>query len=322
MPFGRNPQFIGRKGEVDTLLLKVASNNPENDCQRVTVFGLGGMGNTQICIELAYRVQEQLGPISVFWVSAATAETFKKDIRDIGEMLKVPGIEDRDAEVHTLVRNALARESFGRWLLIIDNADDSKMLYESSSDSCGEIPAPLIEYLPFSRLGCIVFTTRNLEAAVKYSGIDRVEVGKPNAEDAIAMLNLNLGNIGTTAEIDDIRQLLDILDHLPLAIMQAAAYLCAKQLSIAKYLHIYRSSCEALSEVLNRNIQDTRRYNTLSKPVATTWFISFEQIARDVPLAADYLCFMSCVNPQNIPASLLPEASLLEVANSIGTLKA
>lgn len=322
MPFGRNAQFIGRKNEVDALLSKVASNNPEDDCQRVTIFGLGGMGKTQICIEFAYRLQEALESISVFWVSAVTAETFKNDFRDIGQTLKLPGIQETDAEVQTLVRSALANESFGRWLLIVDNADDSKMLYESSGDSCGEMAAPLIEYLPFSRLGSIVFTTRNLEAAVKYSGTNKFEVGKPNTEDAIAMLESNLGDIGTMADTDDKRQLLDILDYLPLAIMQAAAYLSAKQLSVTKYLHIYRNSSEALSEVLNRNIEDTRRYRTPSKPVATTWFISFEQIVRDDPLAADYLCFMSCVNPQNIPTSLLPEASPLEVANSIGTLKA
>jgi nucleoside-triphosphatase THEP1 len=322
MPFGRNGRFVGREAELDTLITKIITNNTEEDCQRISVFGLGGIGKTEIAIELAYRLRKASASHSVFWVSAATTEMFKEGFRHIGEVIKIPGIEEKDAETHTLVRNALSKEDLGKWLLVIDNADDVEMLYRNSSDNCGEAPVALIDYLPFSRLGSIVFTTRNLEAAIKQSGANRVEARKLSPEDAIELLKSNLGDISTNFDINGMRELLDVLEYLPLAIMQAAAYLCAKQMSVTKYLQIYRNSADALLDVLNRNIEDTRRYRALSKPVATTWFISFDNIAREDQLAADYLCFMSCIHRQNIPGSILPDASILEAANSIGTLKA
>jgi hypothetical protein len=144
------------------------------------------------------------------------------------------------------------------------------MLYINSCDNCGKALATLIEYLPFSRLGSIVFTTRNLEAAIKHSSVNRVKVSKFSLEDTTELLKSNLGDISTTAEINGTRELLNVLEYLLLTIIQAAAYLCVKQISVIKYLQIYKDSSEALLEVLNRNIEDTRRYRTLSKLVITT----------------------------------------------------
>ncbi len=58
----------------------------------------------------------------------------------------------------------VGKERLEKWLLIIDNADDVEMPYRNSRGNCGEAPVSLIDYLPFSRLGSIVFTARNLEA--------------------------------------------------------------------------------------------------------------------------------------------------------------
>jgi hypothetical protein len=115
-----------------------------------------------------------------------------------------------------------------------------------------------------------VFTTRNLEAAIKHSSVNRVKVSKFSLEDTTELLKSNLGDISTTAEINGTRELLNVLEYLLLTIIQAAAYLCVKQISVIKYLQIYKDSSEALLEVLNRNIEDTRRYRTLSKLVITT----------------------------------------------------
>jgi hypothetical protein len=57
--------------------------------------------------------------------------------------------------------------------------------------------------------------------------------------------------------------------------------------------------------------------------VATTWLISFEQIQKRDPLAAEYLSFMACINSKDIPQSLLPagQSRKKEIA-AIGTLDA
>jgi tetratricopeptide (TPR) repeat protein len=57
--------------------------------------------------------------------------------------------------------------------------------------------------------------------------------------------------------------------------------------------------------------------------VATTWLISFQQIQKLDQLAADYLSFMACIHPREIPLSLLPEASSkVKRTNALGLLKA
>jgi tetratricopeptide (TPR) repeat protein len=51
--------------------------------------------------------------------------------------------------------------------------------------------------------------------------------------------------------------------------------------------------------------------------------ISFHQIQRLNPLASDYLSFMSCIDPRDIPQSLLPlDSSRVEQQNALGLLKA
>jgi hypothetical protein len=40
--------------------------------------------------------------------------------------------------------------------------------------------------------------------------------------------------------------------------------------------------------------------------VATTWLISFEYIRHRDSLAADYLLFIACIDPKDIPQALLP----------------
>jgi hypothetical protein len=57
--------------------------------------------------------------------------------------------------------------------------------------------------------------------------------------------------------------------------------------------------------------------------VAVTWLISFHQIQRLNSLAADYLSFMSCIDPRDIPLSLLPpDNSQVKQQNTLGLLKA
>lgn len=75
-------------------------------------------------------------------------------------------------------------------------------------------------------------------------------------------------------------------------------------------------------QLLSENFQDKWRYKDVQNPVASTWWISFQQIQQSNPLAADYLSFMSCIDPQDIPQFILPPpASEIEKIRAIGLLK-
>ncbi|KAK7403397.1 hypothetical protein QQX98_010841 [Neonectria punicea] len=50
---------------------------------------------------------------------------------------------------------------------------------------------------------------------------------------------------------------------------------------------------------------DLRRDETVSNSVVTTWQVTFEQIRRERPSAANLLSLMSFFNPQGIPEFIL-----------------
>ena len=148
VPFGRNRDFTGRETIVGQLHKQINPFSEEDNCQRAAVFGLGGVGKTQVTLESAYHLHKHC---SVFWVPAVDAISFEKAYREIGKRLKVNGIDD-GKDVKLLFKNFLSQESSGSWLLVIDNADDPELLFGT---------AALSDYLPFSLKGSILFTTQN-----------------------------------------------------------------------------------------------------------------------------------------------------------------
>ena len=83
--------------------------------------------------------------------------SFKKSFCDIGQALQVPGINKDKADVKSVMKTFLSQESAGRWLLIINNADDIEMLYSRANKSTESSGSPaLANYLPFSQIGSIL----------------------------------------------------------------------------------------------------------------------------------------------------------------------
>jgi tetratricopeptide (TPR) repeat protein len=204
--------------------------------------------------------------------------------------------------------------------MIVDNADDFEIFYYSGNeDSRSSI---LSEYLPFSTLGAILFTTRDREAARRYAGSKVIEIDKMDDKESRELLQGSLHNKQLINDNVSTTKILELLVNLPLAIMQAAAYLYVNDITTAEYLRIYEESSDNFIKLLSKDFEDTTRYTEMKNPVATTWLISFKRIQARNPLAAGYMAFMSCIKEQNIPRDLLPPASELERTEALGTLKA
>jgi hypothetical protein len=140
--------------------------------------------------------------------------------------------------------------------------------------------------------------------AVKLAPKNMVKVREMNSEAATELLHKYLIGYDLVANSDTTEALLAELTYLPLAIIQASAYIKANGVSITDYLSLVAEQDESTIELLSEDFEDDDRYQTIKNPVATTWLISFERIQQRNPLAADYLSFMACIEPKDIPQTL------------------
>jgi hypothetical protein len=83
----------------------------------------------------------------------------------------------------------------------------------------------VIEYLPRSKQGCIIFTTRDRKTAVKLAEQNVIEVPEMDEHIAMQLLQKCLVNQDLVSNEQDTKALLAQLTYLPLAIVQAAASL-------------------------------------------------------------------------------------------------
>jgi tetratricopeptide (TPR) repeat protein len=274
------------------------------DCQRLSIIGLGGTGKTQVALQFAYSVKEKWLGYSVLWVPALSMESFEQACVGVARALRIPYVAGGEEDVKELVQQHLSSSRAERWLLVVDNADDADIFF-GTEQSRG-----IIDYLPESETGVTVYTTRTLEVAELTRG-DVIEVGAMDQQDAAAFLTKSLTRKDLLRNDTTTTELLDELACLPLAIAQAAAYLNRNRMSVAKYLQLLRST----------EFRDNTRYTGSANAVATTWVVSFSQIRERNAAAADLLAFISCVEWKAIPRSLLPRAQdEWQMEDAIGTL--
>ena len=237
-------------------------------------------------------------------------EAVEQAFMSISEQLGLPNMTP--ADVKAQVKAHLSSEAVNPWLLIIDNADDMNMW----------IPT-LKTFLPRNPHGFTLFTTRNRQLASKLVGPNVISVSEMDESTAKDLLEASLvqkellGNENSTIML--IRQ----LSGLPLALVQAANYINENLISLDTYLSLLNEQESGMVELLSQDFEDDWRYKETKNPVAITWLVSFNQVQGLNPLAADYLSFMSCIDPRSIPQSLLPPAgSQTKQQNALGLLKA
>ncbi|KAK5073395.1 hypothetical protein LTR70_010318 [Exophiala xenobiotica] len=140
---------------------------------------------------------------------------------------------------------------------------------------------------------------------------------------ATQLLKKSLASPNLVDDTQDATALLESLTYFPLAIAQAAAYINENGITLSDYSLLLEQKEEETIDILSEEFKDYGSYRDVKNPVATTWLISFERIQRSDPLAAGYLSFIACVNPRDIPESLLPPGpSRNQEVKAIGTLAA
>jgi tetratricopeptide (TPR) repeat protein len=302
VPFARSGSFVGRS----SLLAQIKEHCSSKGGHKLTIYGLGGCGKTAIALEAAYELRDHNPLCAVFWIAAVSRESVELSFQEIAVLLNIPGILNPKNNAKQLVKARLSDETFGPWLLVVDNADDTSILLDPREGNHGA--ERLIDYLPSSRHGSVLFTTRTRLAAVDLSGANSIALEQLTMLEATEVLETRLLP-EHRHEIENRKvtnEFLDMLVCSALAIVQAAAFINKNDITLEDYMSHYRGSEKDAMDLLSKEFIDQSRYRETENPIATTWYISFEQIRKQNEESMRLLSFMACVANNDIPETLLP----------------
>ena len=254
----------------------------------------------------------------MFWVHASSAARFEESYKKIAQRVQLPGWDEPQADVLGMVSGWLSDETNGRWIMVVDNADDPKVIFDpwngisaagAPSGATTNRPLSLSDCLPQSSNGFILITSRSRDVAYRLTGRsqDLVAVGPMEKNVALSLLQKKLDKPEGNMPADDLVRLVRQLDRMPLAITQAAAYINerAPRMTVSKYLQDLDRSDHDRARLLQKDLGDPRRDGQASNSIIATWHMSFEYIRQTKKSAARLLALMSLFDREAIPASLL-----------------
>lgn len=286
IPVTRNPYFTGRQQLLESLHDRLSTTKMAALTQAQALYGLGGVGKTQSAAEYAYSYNDEY--THIFWMLAATRDTLIADFVKLAQLLDLREKDVQDQQqIVSAVKGWLAIHE--DWLLILDNADDLRQAHE---------------FLPPSHKGHVLFTTRAQASGVIAAS---VEVEQLDMHEGALLLLRWTKRLNTNASLDDAKPadrtaaegIVKEMDGLPLAIVQAGAYIEETGCSLEDYLSLYAEHHKDLLARPSRLLLD------YPETVATTWALSFEQVKKESAAAADLLCLLAFLAPDAIPEKML-----------------
>jgi hypothetical protein len=335
-------KFLGRGAILESIqeILKF-----ENSSQvRVALHGLGGVGKTQIALRLSEWYRQSYPQDSVFWVRAANFDVFKESIENIAIACGLLGAEQNQAVTLNSVQQHLLDKRNGGWLIVVDSVDTydsvenpSRSSSKSTNSTRNMRRVPITNMIPRCSHGRVLFTTNSKIVASQTVAPEGhvLEIPPMSSQEAQELLQRQLSVASTPSEgppnyesipaTDDVERLVKHLGNLPLAIAQAAAYMRQRTLTTAAYLELIALDESTLTDLLQSDFQGYETDRDFSKAIAATWNRAFDAIRSESSSAMELLSFISFLEPQNIPKSLLKALQSDErqlTANSLGTLQA
>ncbi|MFI5960360.1 tetratricopeptide repeat protein [Cryptosporangium sp. NPDC051539] len=266
----RNPSFSGR----EECLEKLTSTISDGPVTVLAVGGLGGIGKTQIALEFAHRGADS-GRYPITWLVRADSKvTIAKDIAALAPTFSVK----RSKDIQRTISGVLdALRSRADWLIIFDNAPSADFIRLWLPGGAGHTLITSRDHAGW----------QDLARTIDLAGFTKVE-------SMSYVVNCLFGSDAADEdELTAVRELVEALDNLPLALAQAVSYAKGCKLSVRGYLDLYRDRAEA-GRLLAQKI------GGYPESVATTWLIHFRDLARDNPAAMELLQLCSFLAPDEI----------------------
>ncbi|KAM0801935.1 hypothetical protein BDR22DRAFT_146042 [Usnea florida] len=128
VPWPKDPNFYGRETILAELHQKLDHQPTNPELRSWALWGLAGIGKTQIALTYAYeRLAE--GVPAVFWIKGDTALNIDTSFTEIALKLGLEGaVENGDHEHNRFLVTSWLREASLNWLIIFDNVDNPNNL--------------------------------------------------------------------------------------------------------------------------------------------------------------------------------------------------
>ncbi len=213
--FPRNTYFTGRSEELEKLVESLLNQSRINTVRTQIISGMGGVGKTQLAVELAYKFGWKF--IGVHWLNLEKPETLDNEIAACGEKMGLRHWPEKLSEQVAFTLNIWKEK--GPRLLILDNFENLEKAPE------------VIARLQHSNLRILV-TSRHSDwpgnIGVKVYPLDIF-----SQKESVELLK----KYYIDKNIEDLFDLAEILGNLPLALELAGRYLQAHpHLAITDYI--------------------------------------------------------------------------------------
>ncbi|MFI5888795.1 tetratricopeptide repeat protein [Actinoplanes sp. NPDC051513] len=277
--------------------------------------GMGGVGKTTVAVQVAHRVQNR--GVTVWWISAAEATDLQTGMRQLARRLGATAQElDRDWADNApdvLWRRLAAYPR--RWLLVIDNADDPRLLapaHETVAAARGWI-RPIT-----AARGALLVTSRDGDPDGWGTWCHLHPVETLSTTDGARVL---LGLAGHRAGTEEQAAALAArLGGLPLALTLAGRYLAdANRLPLPGAVTTFAAYQAALTaDGLTTVFSDPDQPSTsveARRIIARTWELSLTLLEhRGLATARTLLRLLSVLADAPIPYQLILDPAVLAVS--------
>ncbi|GGO50530.1 hypothetical protein GCM10012287_30460 [Streptomyces daqingensis] len=276
----RNTTFTGRDEVLDQLRDQLAGGVSAVLPQPQALYGLGGVGKTQVAIEYVHRFLADYD--LVWWISAEETEQVVASLAELAARLGAPA-DDMALACSEAVRLLSRGTPTEQWLLVFDNADD---------------PAQLTQYFPAAGSGHILVTSRN-QAWAQHGASLPVDVFR--REESVEHLTRRAPALST----GEAEQVAATLGDLPLAVEQAAAWLAETASPVDEYLAQLAAQTVEVLALMNRA-------PSYPESVAATWNVSIARLRERSPASVRLLQLCAFLAPEPISNQLLYSREMIE----------
>src|SRR5436305_10663306 len=298
IPYPPNPNFVGRIEILKLMHSHLVREAKPGFTSSFSLYGLGGIGKTQIAIQYAYQHQKEFD--IVCWLRANDWNTLVSSYVELSGdsdliSLESPKFENENDNISIAnrLKTWFEKKCELKWLLIFDNADNLHDTEEMQN---------VANLIPRGQRGCVLITSRNRASVKKLvnAGCEVIEM----VESEAMQLFTECSQLSVSDSNEQyVKALIRSLGYLPLAIEQAGSFIQASGISVVRYIALYEAN---KSDLLKKKLPTKIYYR---ETVATTWKISFAEVDRQDPLASEMLRLMPFLDGAKIHKDIFETGS-------------